>query len=376
MTNPNQPPEQPPESTPQQHPAEQVGELLTSSELAKAVENDEFKRFLDHVPIAIVISWQVEDDQRIVYANLAFEQFTGLSPTDVEGQSWTILDNLVHEDDPALKLGQAILKGEDFLGTFRKEPAGEKQILAQAYASMIEGDEGDGYRIAALVDVTDRERSQRDDFEQKIRDKDLLLKELQHRVKNNLQLITALIRLEARAAQRGDKVDLDRLAGRIDALAMLYQAMSTEHWGSIVDLGPYLSGIASAAVRTYGFEGIHLDLKVNYCPVSINVAMPVGLLINELLTNTFKYAFTGRDGGTIRLECACEDEQRYRIVFADDGVGFPLGAGWPTRGKLGTLILQTLRENTTQMDFKLDSAPGEGVRVAIEFSHRPALKAN
>jgi two-component sensor histidine kinase len=296
----------------------------------------------------------------------------------VDGKSWSILDDFAHEDDPALKLGQAILQGEDFLGTFRKQIAGDKQVLAQAYASLIEGEEGaEGYRIAALVDVTDRERSQREDFEQKIRDKDLLLKELQHRVKNNLQLITALIRLEARAAQRGDKVDMDRLAGRIDALAMLYQAMSTEYWGSIVDLGPYLSGIASASVRTHGFEGIHLDLKVSYCPVSVNVAMPVGLLINELLTNTFKHAFVGREGGTVSLECVCEDEQRYRVVFADDGVGFPPGVGWPSRGKLGTLILQTLRENTTQMDFKIDSVPGEGARVTIEFGHRPAsLKAN
>jgi PAS domain S-box-containing protein len=182
MTNPNQPPEQPPEPAPEQPTSEQVGELLSSPELAKAVESDEFKRFLDHVPIAIVISWLVKDEQRVVYANLAFEQLSGLSLADVDGKSWSILDDFAHEDDPALKLGQAILQGEDFLGTFRKQIAGDKQVLAQAYASLIEGEEGaEGYRIAALVDVTDRERSQREDFEQKIRDKDLLLKELQHR---------------------------------------------------------------------------------------------------------------------------------------------------------------------------------------------------
>ena len=68
----------------------------------------------------------------------------------------------------------------------------------------------------------------------------LLLKELQHRVKNNLQLVTALIRLEARAAQRGDNVDLNRLASRVDTLSLFYQALSTDHRGPIVDLGPYL----------------------------------------------------------------------------------------------------------------------------------------
>jgi PAS domain S-box-containing protein len=342
--------------------------------MTKAVESDEFKRFLDHVPLGIVISWRVEDQQRIVYANLAFEALTGQPVADIDDKPWSILDAFTHEDDPTLTLGKAVATGEDFLGTFRQEQAEGKVVLAQAYASVIEDENGiESYRIAALVDVTDRERSQRDEFEREIRGKDLLLKELQHRVKNNLQLITALIRLEARAAQRGDKVDLGRLAGRIDTLSLLYQALSTDHWGPVVDLGPYLSEIASASVRAHAVGGIQLDLKMSYCPVSINVAMPVGLLINELLTNTFKYAFAGRDGGTISLECLCEDEQRYRILFADNGVGFPRGVKWPTHGKLGALILQTLRENTRQLNFDVVSEPDEGARATIEFIYKPAL---
>ncbi len=338
--------------------------------MAKVAESEEFKRFLDHVPIAIVIA---EERQRIVYANLAFEALTGQPVADIDGQSWSILDNFAHEDDAALTLGQAMANGEDFLGTFRAELPDGKHVLAQAYASVIEGENGaESYRIAALVDVTDRERSQRDEFEKQIRDKDLLLKELQHRVKNNLQLITALIRLEARAAQRGDKVDLERLAGRIDTLSLLYQALSTDHWGPVVDLGPYLSEIASASVRAHAVGGIALDLKMSYCPVSINVAMPAGLLINELLMNSFKYAFRGRDAGSIRLECQCEDEQRRRIVYADDGVGFPSGMTWPARGKLGALIVQTLRENTRQLNFEMTSEPGEGMQATIDFVYQPA----
>lgn len=372
MNTPNEPPEQPPETPPPPTP-EQVGEMLASPEIVKAIESDEFKSFLDHAPIAIVIFRTVKDEQRVVYANLFFENIIGESIAQIDGQSLPILDAFVHEDDKNLTLTQAVVTGEDFLGTFRRELPEGKSLLAQAYASAIEGEGAvEDYRIVALVDVADRERSQRDDFEQKIRDKDLLLKELQHRVKNNLQLITALIRLEARAAQRGDKVDLDRLAGRVDALALLYQAMSTDHWGPEVDLGPYLSGIATAGVRTQAVEGVQLDLKVTYCPVSVNVAMPVGLLINELLTNAFKHAFAGRKTGVITLECYCEDERRCRVIFADDGVGFSRGTSWPQPGKLGVLILQTLRENTTQMNFRLESAPGAGARVTVEFTHQPA----
>jgi PAS domain S-box-containing protein len=352
---------------------DQVEDLLSSPVMAKAAENDDFKRFLDYLPIAIVISSGSEDQQRIVYANEAFEILTGLSAGEVEGKSWQVLDDFVHEDDPAQPLGAAAARGEDLLGIFGKRSDG-RHVLAQAYASVIEDEHGaENYRIAALVDVSDRERSQREEFERQIRDKDILLKELQHRVKNNLQLITALIRLEARAAQRGDRVDMQRLAGRVEALSLLYQALSTDHWGPVIDLGPYLSEIASASLRAHGGSGISLDLKMSYSPVSINVAMPAGLLINELLMNAFKYAFTGRDRGKLTLECRREGDDRYRIVCADDGAGFPPGTTWPQRGKLGALIVQTLRENTRELKLDLQTGPGEGARVTIDFVYRPGL---
>jgi PAS domain S-box-containing protein len=352
---------------------EQVGELLSSPEMAKAAENEDFKRFLDHIPIAIVISRGVEDQQRVVYANGAFEALLGQSAVEIEGKPWAILDGFVHEDDPALDLSQAVAQGEDFLGTFRAERSEGKHILVQAYASAIEDENGsESYRIAALVDVTDRERDQRDAFEQQIRNKDLLLKELQHRVKNNLQLITALIRLESRAAQRGDQVDLDRLAGRVDTLSLLYQALSTDHWGPVVDLGPYLTEIASVSARAHAVDGIGLDLKMSYCPVSINVAMPAGLLVNELLMNSFKYAFGGRDKGTISISCDCDDH-RHRILYADDGAGLPEGMNWPTPGKLGALIVQTLRENTRQLRFEVVSDPAQGMGATIEFLYSPPV---
>ena len=77
--------------------------------------------------------------------------------------------------------------------------------------------------------------------------------------------------------------------------------MSEGAQGDEIDLGVYLSQIASAVMRSHAVEGIRLDLKVDTYPVSVNVAMPTGLVVNELLTNALKHAFAGRDGGTITL---------------------------------------------------------------------------
>lgn len=353
-----------------------VDELLSSPELVKAVENDEFKAILDHLPIAVVVSRLHGDEQRIIYANACFEGLIGIPFTEVDRQRWSVLDVFRHEDFPTQPLGYAIAHGEDFLGTFRREREGGSPVLVQAYASRIENDDGtENYRIAALVDVSHQERAHRDEFERRIRDKDLLLKELQHRVKNNLQLITALIRLEARNARHGADIDLDRLAARIEALALLYQALSNDAFGEEIDLGPYLSEIASAVVRAHAVSKIRLDLKVSYCPVSVNVAMPVGLLVNELLTNAFKHAFTDRDSGTVTVECHCLEDGHHMVVVADDGVGFPRGETWPRRAKLSGFILQTLRENAPETDCRVESAPGGGTRVTLSFRH-VAPKAN
>lgn len=345
-----------------------VADLFDSLELTQAIDTEEFRVFLDHIPIAIVISKLVRGDQRIVYANRSYEALTGHAWAEIRGRGWSVLDSFRLEDEPHLTFSDALQTGDDFVGTFKQEQP--KLALVETYSGLIENeDAGKTYRIVALIDVTERERAQREEFARRLRDKDMLLKELQHRVKNNLQLITALIRLDARSQRTGDAVNLDRLAGRIEALQLLYQDLMVDGLGQAVDLGHYLSQIATAVMHTYAVDGIRLDLKVDHAPVSINVAMPVGLLVNELLTNAFKHAFNGRASGTITLRCLHETEDHYSVVVADDGHGLPEGATWPVQGKLGALILRTLQENA-KTDFNVESAGGKGTRVTINLVNK------
>jgi PAS domain S-box-containing protein len=354
-----------------QETEQQVNELFDSLELTQAVETEEFRLFLDHIPIAIAISKLRGGDHRIVYANKAYEALIGQACADIRGRGWSVLDSFRLEDQPHLAFGDALPKCDDFVGSFKREQP--KLTLVEAYSGVIENeDAGKVYQIVALIDVTEREKAQREEFARQLRDKDLLLKELQHRVKNNLQLITALIRLDARNQPSRDRTKLDRLAGRIEALQLLYRDLRIEGLGQAVDLGHYVSEIASAVMHTYAVDGIRLDLKVDHAPVSINVAMPVDLLVNELLTNAFKYAFDGRAAGTITVRCLHENEDRYQIVVADDGIGLLEDVTWPVPGKLSALILQSLRENV-ETDFKVESARGNGMRVTINFVYKAQL---
>lgn len=348
--------------------AEQVETLLATKDLADALESEPFRRFLDQIPIAILIS-RVQDPERIVYANPEFEKLSGQKASDVVEQPWTALKG--RSESGERELGAAILEMTDFVATFKIERAELESTIVDAYSNVIVDDDGKPrYRLAALVDVG-AHGQEREELERAVREKDTLLLEVQHRVKNNLQMITALIRLEAKNARgRMDAAPFDRLAGRIESIHHLYALLSEPGQKDEIDLGVYLSKIASSVLSSYAVEGIRLDLKVDAYPVSVNVALPTGLVVNELLTNALKYAFVGRDAGAITLS-SLSDGAGCRIVVADAGVGLPAGVEWPERGKLSALIVQSLRENA-KARLEIDSSPGEGMRVTILFTRAAA----
>src|SRR5690242_8566986 len=118
--------------------AKQVGELLSSTELAEVLENDHFKQFLDNLPVAIVVAKITAQGERIVYANLAFESLSGQTAAAVIGEPWAALDAYRDDEKPDLHLGKAILEGEEFLGTFRRDVGDTKLTLVEGYGTVIE----------------------------------------------------------------------------------------------------------------------------------------------------------------------------------------------------------------------------------------------
>lgn len=345
--------------------ADQVVALMDTADLANVLGSDRFKQFLDHVPVAIAVS-ELHPSEVVTYANLEFARLTGLQVADIEGKSWRTLPGIAAAADDNRLLRDAIKNDAEHIGEFRIErDAGA--INVDVWSNTIEDDSGTPiYRLVALGSAVGV-----DDAQMALRKKDAALRELQHRVKNNLQMITALIRLEARNVtddETGER--FDRLAGRINALATLYDALSNDPADDTIDLGVYLAQIASAVMQAHAVEGIRLDMQVDTWPVSVDVAMPTGLVVNEVLTNALKHAFTGREGGTIMLHSLIDDFGCH-ITLADDGVGLPDDMTWPERGKLSAIIVQSLRQNAGA-EITVDSVPGGGTKVVISFAKRDA----
>ena len=343
-----------------------VDQLLDTPELADALESDRFKQFLDRVPVAIAVS-VLKPIERIVYANLEFARLTRQANSKILGGGWDRLPGVATDPEAARSLGEAVVSERDYVGAFAIPRDGAPGAV-DAWSNLIEDDDGAPmFRLVALVEVAARDGSVLDELQDQVREKDTQLRELQHRVKNNLQMITALIRVEAKGiSDRSLGEGFDRLAGRVEALGLLYRQLGDGGHEGAVDLGIYLSEIASAVMRAHAPEGIRLDMQVDTWAVSIDVAMPAGLVVNELMTNALKHAFVGREGGTIRLQCT-NLSSGCRVVVADDGVGLPPGATWPRPGKLSALIVRSLQQNA-KAHIEIQSAPGEGSQATIVFS--------
>ena len=347
--------------------SEKIEQLLETPDLADALESDRFKQFLDQVPVAIAVS-DLKASERIVYVNLEFERLSGFSAPDVVGKSWNLLNGAADAAGCKPPLDVAIVGEQEHIGIFT---VGSGSRSVNVWSNLIEDDGGmPVFRLVALAAVvSDEDKAERAAIARQLQDKDTLLQELQHRVKNNLQMVTALIRMEARnLPEVGER--FDRLAGRVEALALLYQSLSEQGVAEEIDLGVYLSQVASAVMRAHGEEGIRLDLKVDTWPVSIYVAMPTGLVVNVLLTNALKDGFQGREGGTITLH-SLVDDGGCSVIVADDGVGLPAGMEWPQSGKLGGLIVNSLRQNA-KATVDVRSEPGRGLHVTIRFARAAA----
>jgi two-component sensor histidine kinase len=156
-------------------------------------------------------------------------------------------------------------------------------------------------------------------------DKERLLRELQHRVKNNLQTVTSLVRLQERRARSPEaRRELLAVGRRIEALALVYEKLYAAGEVERVDLGTYLGELGASLLRFHAEEapGVHLRIDIESLVVPLDKAVPLGLIANEFVTNSFKYAFEGRPG-QIGLEVGRTEGGEARLRLWDDGKGLP-----------------------------------------------------
>lgn len=265
------------------------------------------------------------EDLAIEYASAPFLHMFGLSHDEVVGgQVSDLADGILDTPafmEPLERVVDNSVPSEAMELTIDL-PASGARVMSISARQIIRQDGGSRALLVAFHDVT-FERELEADRERALEASNKLLFELNHRVMNSLGMINALIGLEVRKAPAEAHTALERVKTRIGSVASLYRLLSHSKSVETVSTDSYLTAVADELITTgRQSTGTEIDLVVDVDAIDISTetAVPLGLVVNELVTNSFKYAFNGRDKGALAITLKRERE-RMLLTISDDGPG-------------------------------------------------------
>jgi PAS domain S-box-containing protein len=200
--------------------------------------------------------------------------------------------------------------------------------------------------IPSAIDISDRKAAQQR-IESALRERTVLLQEIHHRVKNNLQIISSLLRLQARASDADVALALQDSENRVMAMALTHQLLYERTDFSALELGPYLKRLVSSLRDAHGQLMLRIQLRVDApdsgLQIGLSQAVPVALVVNELLTNALKHAFEGGRSGQVEVKAFRVDGKTV-VSVSDDGRGLPLGSKLAEGSSLGFSLVTLLSQ--------------------------------
>ncbi len=227
---------------------------------------------------------------------------------------------------------------------------------------------------AVIRDITERKRNE-EQIKESLAEKEVLLKEIHHRVKNNLQVISSLLRLQSRYIQ--DNVILEMLKesqNRVRSMALVHEHLYQSKDLSRIDFAEYIRNLSSHLFQAYEVKARGVKLNINVVPVFLNIdtVVPCGLIINELVSNSLKYAFPEASRGDISIEFSYQnDEHKFILKVSDNGIGFPEDLDYKNSGSLGLRLVCSL---VRQLKGNIELVAQAGTVFQISFENANSQK--
>lgn len=218
-----------------------------------------------------------------------------------------------------------------------------------------------------LVDEINQHRETERKLKKSLREKDVLLSEIHHRVKNNMALIYALFELQSNYSKDHRVQDImDDCKLRIKSLSMIFEAYSGSEETARIDIGGYLNDLVLLISRTFhtNHKGVRFVTSTPKMTLSINQAIPFGLICNELLVNACKHAFDTKGDNRIEVHLEETENEEIRLLIADNGKGLPEGLDRKSSDTLGFTIV---RCQVAQLKGNLNLCDGNGSRFELRF---------
>ncbi len=326
-------------------------------------KSEEFNRALiENSPIGISVRSRTG---RLLFYNKAWQKI------------WAISDENVAQDIARVRPELALDQRDEYLGPYREQlghiyqsggslhapklrvtkPRPGKAEWIDQYFYAIKDENGQVDRVVVLTaDVTQRERAE-EQIRASLREKEVLLREVHHRVKNNLQIIHSLLDLQSDYIQDEQALDVFRESQqRVRAMALVHERLYQSKDLSRVDFAEYIQNLSNDLFLSYGTDAANIALKTNISAITLDIdtAIPCGLIISELVSNAMKHAFPDGRKGEITIDFhPVGDDGKLALVIRDNGVGLP--TDWDP-------------ENVTSFGLRLVNMLARQLRAEIEIS--------
>ena len=226
----------------------------------------------------------------------------------------------------------------------------------------------DSKKVLQVVvrDITERKRDE-EEIKASLAEKEVLLKEIHHRVKNNLQVISSLLRLQSRYIQDRRIIEmLKESQNRVRSMALVHEQLYHSKDLSKINFAEYIHNLATNLFQAYEVNenGVKLNISVAAIYLNIDTAVNCGLIINELVSNSLKYAFVDNyQQGNIHIQCLIENQQ-FRLSVSDNGIGFPMDLDFRNSGSLGLRLVCSL---VNQLRGNIELNNNNGTTFTITF---------
>jgi two-component sensor histidine kinase len=223
--------------------------------------------------------------------------------------------------------------------------------------------------LHVALDITERKQAE-EKLRESLHEKEVLLKEVHHRVKNNLQVVSSMLSLQSMNASDPAMIrQLQESQDRVRSMALIHEKLYRSGDLARINFEEYVRSLTAYLVRTYSRQGqrIELRLDVSDIPLGIDHAIPCGLIINELVSNALKYAFPADRAGTITVSIR-QGGGRYTLFVGDDGVGMPVQVDYRNHSSLGLQLVNTL---VSQLEGNITMSTEKGTAFTIQFPAEP-----
>lgn len=296
-----------------------------------------------------------------------------LAPGTFPGTYEAALDR-IHPEDRA-SVSEAMTRAIERTGRFEQEfrilgTDGSIRWLA-GQGKVFYDDTGQAMWMTGINRDISQQKQAAAQIQAALQEKEVLLKEVHHRVKNNLQIISSLLNLQSSSVSDRHALEILKSGeNRIFSMALLHELLycSQPHNSTQINLAEYLEELATNLYSAANLNSNRVTLKIETEPIWVNIdlAIPCGLIVNELMTNVLKYAFPGDRTGQIYLTVRSPTSKRIILKIGDTGVGLPLNLDWQNTESLGLQIVNTL---INQLQGKIELTKREfGTEFIVKFT--------